>query len=303
SPVWESAGWTTVYNGNVTISSTGWNEFIFQTPFAYNGSQNLMIDISFNNSSYTTDGLCRYTTASANRSIYYRTDSGYGDPLNWSGRTPVPNTATKVPNVRLKVKQPATPATVSSAKQMPDGTVVEISGAVVSAAWADYFYVEDENRSSGIRVEKSAHGLAAGTKVNVVGTLGTTADGERFISESTVSSVGSGVIKPLGMTNKSLGGGDIGNPGTGQGQRGVTGGVGLNNIGLLVQTTGIVTYIDEHTFTIDDGSGVNVRCETPESIIVSPTWQYVSVIGISSIRKNGENYERLLRVTAVPLIL
>jgi len=68
---WESTGWTTVYQTNQIVGSTGWITFTFSTPFDYDGVNNLMVDISFNNTYYTTDGYCRYTTASAKNAIWY----------------------------------------------------------------------------------------------------------------------------------------------------------------------------------------------------------------------------------------
>jgi hypothetical protein len=103
SPIWESSDWITVYQTNETITTTGWVQFDFTTPFEYNGSQNLMVDISFNNSSFSTEGKCRYSTPGGMRTIYYLTDSGYGDPLGWSGRTPTPLAGTPIWNVRLFV--------------------------------------------------------------------------------------------------------------------------------------------------------------------------------------------------------
>ncbi|MFA5251225.1 MAG: hypothetical protein WC454_01395 [Phycisphaerae bacterium] len=104
SPVWESSDWITVYQTNETITATGWVQFNFTTPFEYNGTQNLMVDISFNNSSYTSDGKCRISMPGGTRTIFYRTDSGFGNnPLNWSGRTPTPAATTSVPNVKLLV--------------------------------------------------------------------------------------------------------------------------------------------------------------------------------------------------------
>ena len=100
---WDSTGWTTVYQSNETISTTGLRTFTFTTPFAYNGASNLMVDFSFNNSSYTTQGGVTYTTASPTRTIHYYTDSGYGDPLTWSGTTsPPPLTSTQLPNLVLQ---------------------------------------------------------------------------------------------------------------------------------------------------------------------------------------------------------
>jgi len=101
---WEgaSSGWTTVYQANTTISSTGWVTFAFATPYSYNGADNLMVDFSFNNASWTSSGSVRYTSSSNIRAIYAYTDSGYGDPLAWSGTSsPTPHASTYVPNLRL----------------------------------------------------------------------------------------------------------------------------------------------------------------------------------------------------------
>jgi parallel beta-helix repeat protein len=117
SPQWESAGWTVAYRASRSISTTGWVQFNFATPFSYDGAQNLLVDISFNNNSYTSDGLCRYSMPGGTRSIYYRTDSGYGDPLTWSGQTPSPSSASNVPNIKLIVQSP----TVLQPAFSPDG--------------------------------------------------------------------------------------------------------------------------------------------------------------------------------------
>jgi hypothetical protein len=102
-PVWESTDWITVYQTNETITTTGWVKFDFTTPFEYNGTQNLMVDISFNNNSSSTDGLCYRSVPGGKRSIYYRTNSSYGDPLDWSGDTPYPSQSLYIWNVELFV--------------------------------------------------------------------------------------------------------------------------------------------------------------------------------------------------------
>ena len=98
---WESEGWTVVYQGDVEITSTGWVAFDFQTPFDYNGTDNLLVDFSFNNDHWTSDGYCGCSETGAARGIVFRTDSGYGDPLTWSGTSPSPEGSTRVPNIRL----------------------------------------------------------------------------------------------------------------------------------------------------------------------------------------------------------
>jgi len=101
TPSWESSGWTTVYQSSETITSTGWWKFSFTSPFEYNGVDNLMVDFSFNNSSRSTDGKCRYT-AVTQRTIQYRTNSAYGDPLTWSGTTPAASKVNGIPNVKIE---------------------------------------------------------------------------------------------------------------------------------------------------------------------------------------------------------
>ncbi len=100
--VWESTGWTTVFQQNVTLNSTGWVEFPFSTPFDYNGTDNVIVDFSFNNASGSSDGTVRMTsTGSNNQSIVFASDSANGDPLTWSARTPAGVRSTTIPNVKL----------------------------------------------------------------------------------------------------------------------------------------------------------------------------------------------------------
>jgi uncharacterized repeat protein (TIGR01451 family) len=101
SYLWESSGWTIVYQTNLSVTASGWVTFQLTTPFDYDGVSNLMIDFSFNNSSYTSNGYCRATARTGIRTLYYQTDSGYGDPLTWTGSTPSPLTTSYTPNLRL----------------------------------------------------------------------------------------------------------------------------------------------------------------------------------------------------------
>ena len=58
-------------------------------------------------------------------------------------------------------------------------------------------------------------------------------------------------IAPLAIDNAAIGGGPLN-----QYTPGVEGGVGLNNVGLLIRTWGQVTYVDpgDTFFYIDDGA-------------------------------------------------
>ncbi len=87
SGIFENVGWTTVYQANDEITSTGWYTFNFTTPFTFNGLDNLEVDVCFNNDSYTTDGNVYFFNGGANRSKYYRCDGcsfPTDDPLTWT---------------------------------------------------------------------------------------------------------------------------------------------------------------------------------------------------------------------------
>jgi hypothetical protein len=98
---WESDGWVTVFSETLSITALGWNTFTFTTPFDYDGALNLMVDISFNNNSYSSDGQVRSTIITGSRTLAYRTDSGYGAPVSWDATTPLGSAYTTLPNLRF----------------------------------------------------------------------------------------------------------------------------------------------------------------------------------------------------------
>ena len=88
--------------------------------------------------------------------------------------------------------QPAPRPTLASAKALPDGSVVTLTGMVVSAGsdqFKDCLYVQELDRSSGIKVQYGTGGgpvLSKGTIVNVIGKLSTVA-GERVLIDPIIS--------------------------------------------------------------------------------------------------------------------
>jgi beta-lactam-binding protein with PASTA domain len=189
SPIWESSGWTTVYQANQTISTTGWGTFPFTTPFDYNGTQNLMVDISFNNSSYTSYGYCYYTSSNVNRSIYYRTNSSYGDPLTWTNSTPPPTRSTYFSNIRLGYVTSVVPDVVGmtqAAAQAAITTANLVAGSVTP--------VFNESVPAGNVISQSPVGgqtVASGIPVNLVISLG-----EKYSGSGTTAD-------PYRITNKA----------------------------------------------------------------------------------------------------
>jgi subtilisin family serine protease len=102
----ESADWTIVYQADEAKGNAGWRLFTFSTPFEYNGTDNLMIDFSFNNSWWASySGYCYCSSPGGNRSVSaYSNYNLYGDPLNWSGTSsPSVSCSTYVPNAIFTV--------------------------------------------------------------------------------------------------------------------------------------------------------------------------------------------------------
>ncbi|MCE5315058.1 MAG: carboxypeptidase regulatory-like domain-containing protein [Armatimonadota bacterium] len=134
------------------------------------------------------------------------------------------------------------PATMSALKGMADGTSVIVTDTVVATAASTTFsdgsyYVETPNRATGIKAT-GVGGVSIGSCItNLAGTIGTDANGERYINVTSLSAGSVDALNPLGMTNKSV--------------------VDSSVAGLLVRTWGEVKSISTGDFmTIDDGSGV-----------------------------------------------
>jgi hypothetical protein len=181
---------------------------------------------------------------------------------------------------------------IHGAKKSAVNSWIEFTGDIVTARFGDVFYIEAENRASGIRVQKPGHTLDRSMKAHVFGKVKTNDDGEVYVEAGLAERNGSETedVDPLSLPNYYLGGGPFGL------QAGLTDGFGLNNIGLLVRTYGAYTAVDQHTFTIDDGSGLNVKCIVPDGVVLGQDWTYVSVTGISACESIDDSIQRLVRI-------
>lgn len=73
-----NSGSTTVFSGTFTATANAWNTHTFTTPFTYNGTNNLLIEICWDNSTFTTDSQVRFSTTSSNMTLYSRQDVASG---------------------------------------------------------------------------------------------------------------------------------------------------------------------------------------------------------------------------------
>ncbi len=182
-----------------------------------------------------------------------------------------------------------------------DGTSVTLTDQVVSASPVEFgsvMYVQEVDRSSGIKVNRGTVVTDAviGSLVTVSGTIGLT-NGERIINSPTITTTGSVTsVSPLGIGNRWVGGDAFGSH-----TPGVTGGVGLNNICLLIRTWGRVTALGSDYFYVDDGQALtdgsgNTGIKVYTGGLTKPGLnQYAVVTGISSSEVSGSTTRRLIR--------
>ena len=188
------------------------------------------------------------------------------------------------------------------AKLLPDNTPLTMTVGIVSADFTNQFYVQCPDKLVGIRVDKTAHGLGLGDSVGVKGTaLVDPLNDEKYISAVWAQANATSSVSAVATSNSGVGGVDWSyNASTKAGQRGVEGGLGPGNIGLLVMVWGKVTQRDTGGlayFYVDDGCGIADGTQTGgtdnEGIRIKcnptnyPENSYVVVTGISSCFKDA----------------
>ena len=155
-----------------------------------------------------------------------------------------------------RTQVPVQQMTIQAAKQMPDGATVQLIKPVSasgmwdggeSTAFRDKFWMEEYDRSSGIRIDMVDHWCWPNEVDYVKGTMATDpVTGERYILGQTVNWIFAPNVetRPFAMANKSLTEG------------------GALPVGLLVKTWGKVTEVLQDGYTISDGSSGPVKVVT-----------------------------------------
>ncbi len=77
-------GLVQVYNGDISglVSDAGWFEITLQTPFLYNGNDNLVLAIDENTPGFSSLVFRQHSGSTDNRSMLYRSDSSNPDPAS-----------------------------------------------------------------------------------------------------------------------------------------------------------------------------------------------------------------------------
>lgn len=184
--------------------------------------------------------------------------------------------------------------TIGQAKRdTPDGLPVSLQGLSVTAILPGSVYVEQPDRTAGIRVE-TTRTLAVGDLVNVEGVIDTDSNLERYIAAEPTYPVPTGAklsVKPVGLANRAMVGGDFGF------QLGIPGDGNLNTIGLLVTIWGPVSDFDgAGSFMIGDAAGPRVKVVVPSGEKPNYDALYATVTGICSVERVGGQMTRVLKL-------
>ena len=132
------------------------------------------------------------------------------------------------------------PCRIRDAKNAAKGTDVYVKNLVVTAKFKDCYYVEDVDRTCGVKV--TGADLAVNDNIDLYGIVNGGGAEEKYIAPIMINKIGSKTIAPLGSAGRSF-----------------SGVSGQSIAGLLMKTWGKVTFKDTNgNFVyVDDGSGLN----------------------------------------------
>ena len=124
----QPANLTRVYSGSLNCSQ-GWNTFVFDVPFSYNGRDNLVVVVDDNSNNYDNSSYTFYTHSAPSQSVYY-----YSDSYNPSPSSPTGGSAgvySYRPNVKFTMCNGNLPTNPG-----PSVAVVDVTHNAVELAWA-----------------------------------------------------------------------------------------------------------------------------------------------------------------------
>ncbi len=190
-------------------------------------------------------------------------------------------------------------STIPEAKKLARGTTLTLPNKVGGASFSPSgrFYIQELDRAGGIGVIWTGTVLP-GDVVEVVGTVDEI-DGECVLLASTVVPAGPPQPPPIPILvkNADVGGADFAyqeNPPAGQ--KGVLGGTGLNNVGLLLTTSGWVSAGGATWIYVDDGStdsGLKVDCTYLTAM--PPPGIFIVITGVCGVEPAGQDLIPVLR--------
>ena len=163
---------------------------------------------------------------------------------------------------------------VGAARRLQAGGYAVIWGARVTAAFPGEFWIEQPDRSAGLRIV-SGEPVSEGDMVVVTGHV-TQAGGDRAIADALVTVLERGSAPaPVGISNRSAG--------------------TEMALGLLVRVWGKRKAAGDGWFTVDDGSGLPVTVRCDPFTAAPPEGQFAVATGVLSRDGEGSPVVRIRR--------
>lgn len=94
--------------------------------------------------------------------------------------------------------------TLSEARAVADGVSVSLSGKIVHLKRTAFAYVEEADRSSGMRIQGEISAASDGAVVSLRGWMATSIAGERFIEVRSLAVTGTAQVAPLGTVVRGV---------------------------------------------------------------------------------------------------
>jgi hypothetical protein len=240
-----------------------------------------------------------------------------GDGGSNPGMIKVANDLGCAPNL-VSTLEPA--MSIAAAKKLGPGAIVKLYGDVITGGSGSTCFIEEPDRTCGIRVNSSTS-LIGSSSALILGTVANN-NGELVINADLVqAAAATQSVDPVAVSVRNLGGGAYGGqPAIMEWRKVKENNVwvrkllpvdGLNNLGLFVRLSGIVTHVGPDYFYIDDGShcdddsgyyGVRVVC-ADGSWDKPAEGEYVTIDGMSSCYSERGSTWRALYVPAASNIV
>jgi len=169
------SGLSTNYAVNYSVPGTGWRDITLTTPFAWNGTSNVIVEVCFGDNGTYTSNSTVYGTAATGTTWHYHTDNYAGCTGTAAGAV-----QTTTPNIRFGIP-PISPGVLMGYVR-DINTLAPIAGAIVTVGAK-----KDTSRANGMYV---IYNLNAGAV-----TANTTAAG--YINNTTNSTITTGAVTNL----------------------------------------------------------------------------------------------------------
>jgi hypothetical protein len=157
----------------------------------------------------------------------------------------------------------ASDGSIPAVKGLTDGAPVELAGKALYLKWASFGYVEETNRTTGIKVDGAVSGNV-GDEVLLVGTLRKVPGEEPRIAVAMMASSGTASPGPLGANNRAL--------------------RSTLADGLFVTAWGKVKSVGGNSYVISDGSddaGITVNTQAAPAVNQGDTKSVAGAAGLS----------------------